>query len=341
MSPVILHTIATICFVAGKSGGHILPCITQAEQIKKEYPQKEMYLFSTGSELDNKIMSKHTHINHYIPSELNEVPYQKPWLIPYFCCNTAWYFGKSLYKLWQLKPEKVVSFGGFNSIPVCLGAKCLGIPFELYELNVEPGKATKLLSYFTDTIYTCFEQTKKYFPKHKCISFNYPVRFTTEDKKIDTTGLQKQFNFSPSRRTILILGGSQGSTLLNTTMKECIESYPEIANSIQIIHQTGDTDSENYHDFYKQYDIPAHVFAFHSKLQDFYNLADLIICRAGAGTLFEIKFFDKKCITIPHQTANTSHQILNALALQHEHPDKFTIIKQPEFNKDTLYQALC
>lgn len=330
----------TICFVAGKSGGHLLPCITKAKQLQEEYPNSEMYIFSTGNELDKKIIDKHPHVKHYIPATLWDVPYQKPWMLPFFACNAAWYFCKSMYKLWSLKPQKVISFGGFNSIPVCLAAKILHIPFEIYELNVEPGKATTFLSYFTDTIFICFEQTKKYFPKHSCQLFNYPVRFQNKDKALETKPLLKQYNLDNNKKTILVLGGSQGSTLLNAVVKDFVQTYPDLISSLQFIHQTGDLDYQNYKDFYEQYNIPAIVFGYHEKLQDFYNCADLIISRAGAGSLFEIKFFEKRCICIPHETANTNHQIKNVLALQQEYPDQFKIIKQLDFNKETLQQAL-
>lgn len=330
----------TICFVAGKSGGHLLPCVTKAKQLKNEFSQAQLYIFSTGNDIDKKIIDKHHFFQHYIPTILWDVPYQRPWLMPIFLGNVFWYFCKSMYKLWQLKPQKVISFGGFNSVPVCLAALLLQIPFELYELNVEPGKAISFLSYFTDTIYVCFHDTKKYFPKHKCILFDYPVRFSLEDKKYDKQQLLQKYNFSLGKKTIVILGGSQGSSLLNKTIKECIELYPDIANNIQVVHQTGYVDFEHYKDFYKQHNIPAVVFGYHEYLQDFYVLADIIVSRAGAGTLFEIKFFEKSCICVPHQTAQTNHQIKNILALQQELPLQFNIISQNEFTKDALYNAL-
>ena len=340
MSPLILNTIATICFVAGKSGGHLLPCITKAQQIKKEHPQTEIYLFSTGTELENKILNKQSYINNYAPTNLWDVPYQSPWLFPLFIGNATWYFFKSLYKLWNIQASKVVSFGGFNSIPVCLAAKILHIPFELYELNVEPGKATKFLSRFTSTIYTCFEQTKQYFPNNTCIRFDYPVRFTQQDKQHNKEQLLAEYNFSPTKKNILILGGSQGSTLLNEVFKEWLLQNPTTQQSIQIVHQTGGSESETYQKVYKELGIPAIVFGYHEQLQNFYNLADIIISRAGAGTLFEIKFFDKKCICIPHQTANTNHQIKNVLALQEENPHQFSIIQQSDFTPSTLLSQL-
>jgi UDP-N-acetylglucosamine--N-acetylmuramyl-(pentapeptide) pyrophosphoryl-undecaprenol N-acetylglucosamine transferase len=330
----------TICFVAGKSGGHLIPCITQAHEIQKEYPQAKLYLFSSGSELDKTILSKHEDIKHIIPTELDNPPYHKPWLLPWFAGKTAWYYFKSLYQLNQIKPQKVVSFGGFVSIPLILAAKTLGIPFEIYELNVEPGKATTFLSKFTDTIYICFQETAKYFPNKKCILFDYPVRFTQDDLIFDKEKLLQQYNLRNNKKTILILGGSQGSILLNQVFKDMIQKHPEMKEKIQVIHQTGTSDPFNYQEFYQSCGIACNVFSYSNQLQDFYNLADSIICRAGAGTMFEIKFFNKKCITIPHKTAQTDHQIKNVLKLQKDYPENFLIIKQDDFNDALLFNYL-
>lgn len=340
MSSVFLTTALTICFVAGKSGGHLLPCITQAKQILDQNPQAELYVFTSGSELDKTILQKHTHIQEYVPTTLDNPPYGQPWLLPWFALKTAWYFFKSCYKLHELKPGKVISFGGFICIPTCLAAKVLGIPFELYELNVEPGKATKFLSKLTKKVYTCFQSTQNYLPGVQCIHFDYPIRFTQKDLQFDRLKLLNQLHFEQHRKTLLILGGSQGSILLNQVVKAMLESHPEMAKNLQIIHQTGMSDPYDYAGFYKSLSIPAVVFGFHDKLQDFYNLADIILSRAGAGSLFEIKFFNKPCIVIPHETANTNHQIKNVLELAKEFPDQFSIIKQSEFDENTLFQAL-
>lgn len=340
MSSLILNSLMAICFVAGKSGGHLLPCITQATQMQQNRPQTQLYLFTCGSDLDYKIVNHYKNIHHIVPTSLDNPPYGQPWLLPWFACKTAWYFCKSLYQLWNIQPQKVISFGGFVAIPTCLAAKLLGVPIELYELNVEPGKATMFLSRFTDTIYTCFQSTQKYFPTKTCVHFNYPIRFTKQDLIFDKAQLLQQYNLQPNRMTILILGGSQGSILLNETFKDMIKLYPSIAQKIQVIHQTGISDPFNYSAFYQEHNIPAHVFGYCQTLQDFYNLADLIICRAGAGTLFEIKFFNKSCITIPHETANTNHQIKNVLELQEENPQQFQVIKQSEFTPEKLAQQI-
>ena len=119
-----------------------------------------------------------------------------------------------------------------------------------------------------------------------------------------------------------------------------IKDHPQLHQAIQVIHQTGGSVSQEYQQLYEELQIPALAFGYHEQLQDFYNMADIIISRAGAGSLFEIKFFNKPCICIPHETANTNHQIQNVLALQQEYPEQFLIINQSRFNSKQLYSTL-
>lgn len=319
-----------LCFVAGKSGGHLLPCITKAEKILKADKTSQIYLFSSGSDLDEKIMKKHTDIQHYVPATLDRIPYKKPWLFPLFCYEFGSYFFNSIYKLSQINPAKIISFGGLNSIPVCLAGKALGIPFELYELNVEPGQSINFLSYFTDTIHICFSQTAQYFKNKKCIVTPYPVRFTDADRTYNKKILCEEFKLDPTKKTILILGGSQGSLFVNQAIISSLKADSDLASQVQIIHQIGINDQDDYKEFYQSHNIPAIVFAYNEKLQNFYNLADLIICRAGAGTLFEVEFFKKQCVIIPLQTDTNDHQLQNAQAMVEMYPQQFSITLQQD-----------
>lgn len=330
MSTIIPKLILSICFVAGKSGGHLMPCITQAEKIIKNNKQVEAVLFSSGDKLEETIMAKHPAIKNIVPGQLDPLPKKQFWKLPIFCYKLARYFINSAIKLYQIKPTKIVSYGGLVSIPVCLAGKLLGIPFELYELNVEPGRTVKFLSHFTDCVHICFSETAKFFKNTKCKLFDYPVRFTKTDKQHNKGNLLQKFNLQKNKKTIVILGGSQGSIFINNTFIKAIKENPEIAHQIQVIHQTGSEDGTNYQDLYKDLNIPAFVFSYNERLQDFYNLADIIICRAGAGTLFEVKFFNKPCIIIPLETNFNNHQVRNAYAIAKMNAQKFTVILQKE-----------
>jgi UDP-N-acetylglucosamine--N-acetylmuramyl-(pentapeptide) pyrophosphoryl-undecaprenol N-acetylglucosamine transferase len=219
--------------------------------------------------------------------------------------------------------------GGLISSPVCLAGKLLQIPIEIWELNVEPGKTVKFLTKFVDTINICFDETQKYLPHKTCKLVDYPIRFNDESKKILKISILEKNNFLADKKTILIIGGSQGSQFINNLFKQFILKNLQFKEKIQVIHQTGSTEFD-WNKFYKMHNINAITFNFYDKMDEYYSISDLVICRSGAGTLAEIQFFEKKCITIPLETKSTSHQILNANNLAKRFPESFKVIKQNE-----------
>lgn len=140
--------------------------------------------------------------------------------------------------------------------------------------------------------------------------------------------------FDHNRTTLLLLGGSQGSVGLNTLFKNYIAGHPELYNHIQIIHQTGAKDQEGWNDFYRSKNIPALTFAFSDQVAQYYVLADILISRAGAGSMFEALFFEKQTIVVPLVASSTSHQIDNAVQLAEFHLDLFTLVDQQQAMRD-------
>lgn len=134
--------------------------------------------------------------------------------------------------------------------------------------------------------------------------------------------------FEFHKKTLFLLGGSQGSLQLNQWLKSFITRNRNFHEKLQIIHQTGHQTSFDWHSFYAQHNVPAFVFPFQKDVKPLYQLADLIMCRAGAGTLFEVKFFEKQCIVIPLVASTTSHQVDNARAMADMHPEFFTVLSQ-------------
>ncbi len=302
-----------ICCASGKSGGHIIPNLTLAHE-----HNAHILFFSGDSALDNKLLS-HKQVDWHIPLSLALIP---RWKAP-FKMMVA--FTKSFYYLIKHKPTMIISTGGIIAVPVCVAAFCLRIPIHLYELNATPGKAIKYLAPLATHVYVCFKETQKYFKRSTLVP--YPIRFTP-------TNPQPIAQFSPSRKTIMILGGSQGSQSLNTIWKQTIESNPSLAEKIQVIHQYGN-DTAAWDSFYTAHVIPALTFPFNNSIAALYPHADIVICRAGAGSLFETLHFKKKCITIPLETRATNHQVDNARAMAQEYPNLFTMIKESDLKKDT------
>lgn len=322
--------ISWICFVAGKSGGHILPCITLAQQIIQKHPAYRAAFFSTTEPLDKQLLGTSAIVSQHIPLAMTTFSKRTWYNFPKFIVLFTIAFFKSLYYLHKLKPEAILSTGSFVSVPVCLAAAVLKIPIELYELNAIPGRAIKILAPFAQKICVCFEESFKYLPAKKCRLTSYPIKFFNSTASINKSEVLSAFDLTTERKTILILGGSQGSLFINAAIRQMLEKAKMLYGDIQIIHQTGAIDSTDWKTYYDSLKIPAHVFSYNNTLERLYAVADVVICRAGAGTLAEISFFNKKCVTIPLETKSNDHQVNNATAAQKMRPELFKVVRQKE-----------
>ena len=327
-----------VCCVAGKSGGHIIPCLTVAQQNNTNNTQQLLF-FSSNTPLDTKILSDNKAVTWHItlPLSTRAGSYIKTlW-------NALSSFVISFFYLCKHRPTKIITTGGIVAIPTCIAGFILRIPIVIYSLDAVPGKAIKALTPLAQSIITCFASAQHYFPAHTCSVAPYPIKYTAADNHIDQQHAQKSLCLLPSysakackdwRKTVLILGGSQGSLFLNECMQQWITDPSFNAENIQIIHQTGSVDSTDWKAFYAAHNITAHVFSYYPDLALMYAAADLIVCRAGAGTLFEIKFFNKPCIIIPLSTSTTDHQVDNARAMAREYPELFCTIAQSDVERD-------
>ncbi len=325
------NRVITVCYAAGQSGGHIIPCLTLAARHKQEKPHSYVLFVSSNSAVDQTILEKNDVVDQHVPLFLS---HKRSWYrMPLLCMHLVWATLKSFYLLRRRKPSRIISTGGIVAVPVLIAGWLLRIPIDLYELNAVPGKATKAIAPLASRIYVCFAHAKQYFPKQRCVLTQYPIRFNNET----STPFSQ---FSNDRLTIFVQGGSQGSQLINRLIKKLIESHPELSTTIQLIHQTGSDRKTDWVKFYRQYEIPAHVFPYNHDMAPYYQQADLIICRSGAGALFESLHFQTSCITIPLETKRNTHQLDNAQAMISEHPELFTMIRQDEEVVGKLYQAI-
>ncbi|HJZ22845.1 MAG TPA: UDP-N-acetylglucosamine--N-acetylmuramyl-(pentapeptide) pyrophosphoryl-undecaprenol N-acetylglucosamine transferase [Candidatus Babeliales bacterium] len=332
----------TICYVAGKSGGHIIPCLTHAAREKREHRADKILFFTTNSKLDKDILSSNSIIDMHVALPYENFPGKKIWRYPYFFYTVIASIIQSLIVLIRERPIAVISMGGLVSIPVCFAARILRIDVILYELNVKPGKAIMQLAPWAKEVYIMFQETKKYFPTINCTKVSYPVRYSESVLLIKKEEAQKRLGLSKDYITILVLGGSQGSLFLNNLIKRLYDFDKNIFSKVQVILQAGGSDNFDWSAWYVQNNIPATIFAFKDDLSDCYVAADMIICRSGAGTLAETLFFKKPCITIPLQTAATEHQILNAHAYAKEYPHLFSVCQQADLEEsiEALYKQI-
>jgi UDP-N-acetylglucosamine--N-acetylmuramyl-(pentapeptide) pyrophosphoryl-undecaprenol N-acetylglucosamine transferase len=372
--------IPTLFVVAGGSGGHILPAIQFAKHWYDENNQNgQIYFFCHNTQFDQKLTEQSTFLHSTINLKMGKFKPRKPLSLILLLIHSTIAFCKSIIFTLRLKPKKIITTGGLIAIPLCLAGRVLGIEIELYELNVEPGKAINFLLPMATKIYTVFDKTKKLLTKkhtslkHRIIKTKYPVRFSKKEKVYDTKRLLSDINtmltkkqshlpFTQNRKTIFILGGSQGSVYLNSLSKKLIQEYPLLEMNIQIIHQTGaegvggggnlsqvsakqvyrGREIVALEDFYRSKNVPALTFSYTNSIKLFYQQADLIICRAGAGTLFELLFFNKQSIVIPLIASTTSHQVVNAREMADQFSKFFTVVEpqSPDVDVSKVCQAI-
>lgn len=323
-----------IAYVAGKSGGHIIPCISIRNQ---HYIKQKALFFTTDAALDASI------INNAIPDALH-VP------LPLNTSYTTWWkaivklvwrvcisFYRSLKMLRKHRPERIITTGGLIALPVCFAAYILRIPIDVYELNAIPGKTTKILRFIATSLYVCFHQAVSCFPSTVCSLVPYPLRYDPK-AAYDSDAIRISYGLQSHVFTVLVLGGSQGSVSLNNCIKNALlhKKY-----SLQVIHQTGSTDTTDWKEWYVIQGINAYVCDYEHNLAPLLAVADYVVCRAGAGTLFEVAYFKKPCTIIPLEGLGDNHQVANAYAMRQQKKDCVVMRQRDvESNPQSLMQQI-
>src|SRR3989344_2431005 len=242
---------------------------------------------------------------------------------------------KSIFVLLKFRPDAVVGFGGYVSIPVVLSAYILRITVVLHEQTLEAGLANKFLSKFATKICISWNSSRKYFPKEKTISTGNPIRkLSAQPQAVDI-----------KNRTIYITGGSSGSHFINVTIEGCIK---ELLEKYKVIHQTGD--AQEFHDFDRLTELKKTLpnnlgekytitkFVEPSEVGGILNKAALVIGRSGMNTITELIYFEKPSLLIPIPFSSNNEQLKNARFLEKLGLGK--ILLQNEVNPRRLLQAV-
>lgn len=221
------------------------------------------------------------------------------------------------------KPDVVLSFGGYVSVPITLSASILRIPVIIHEQTLEAGIANKLVARFARKICISWKQSGNFFPKDKTVLTGNPLRKEFEMGDLRTEKFIKGPHDKSSESTIYITGGSSGSHAINILIEGCVEKLLEKYN---IIHQVGS--SSQYNDFERleklRDNLPPELksgyrlykFIDPSKVADFLNKADLVISRSGINTVTELMYFGKPSVLIPLPYGQHQEQLKNAMFIK-------------------------
>lgn len=322
-----------VIIAGGKTGGHLFPGIAVAQALGRLRQDIRVLFVGTRAPFEISTLKKY-HLPHtaiYAKAIKGGSILAKLGSIIMISVSLF----QSIMILLRTQPGFVLGVGGFSSFTVVLAAWLLRIPTAIQEQNACPGLTNRMLSRFARTIFISFENTKGFTGNPKARFVGNPMRRTQASSPQDKSTL---YGFDRKKFTLLITGGSQGATSINKSMIEALELMGPQALNLNIIHQTGITDETEIKTAYQRLNIPATVNAFFHDMPQLQDMADLIITRAGAGTLSELCAKGKPAILIPFPFAADDHQTFNARAL--EEKGAAIMINDHELSGQTLMQTL-
>ncbi|KKT25365.1 MAG: hypothetical protein UW11_C0029G0016 [Parcubacteria group bacterium GW2011_GWA2_43_9b] len=308
-----------IAFTTGGTGGHLFPILAVAEELKNliktnvfQVPLGEgtdiEFMFLGPKTVGEEILSKEGIIHKTIMA--GKLRRYADWQNIFDILKIPCGLVQSLWHLFWFMPNVVFSKGSYGAVPVVLAAWIYRIPVIIHESDAEPGLANKFCAKFSQRVAISFSEAAKYFSPAKTALTGNPVRpslfgGTKEQAK-------ELFGLSGAKPVILILGGSQGAQAINDLI---FTSLLLLAGRCEIIHQCG----PNNYDMIKQMlgdktINEYHLFPFldNEQMKNALAAADLVIARAGAGTIAEIAALGKPSILIPLPDAAADHQLKNA-----------------------------
>ncbi len=323
-----------VIFAGGGTGGHLFPAIAMAEEFKRRYPESEIAFVGTKRGLEADVLPRRGFKLYYITIVgIKRRLDFKIILLPFYL---FWSLLQSFQILKGISPDLVVGTGGYVSFPVVFLAGLINIPSLIQEQNSYPGISTRILSLWASRVSLAYPESVKYFILKKNLKvIGNPVReeVARGGKKISL----KDFNLDPDKKTVLILGGSQGSKAINDAVLEGLDMLEEEKN-LQILWQTGKSDYPRIKDAVKRCKSKISVFPFLENMSEAYQSSDLLVSRAGALTLAEILCCGKPALLVPYPFAAGDHQRHNAESLKKRGAAE--VILQKDLNHRSLFKMV-
>jgi UDP-N-acetylglucosamine--N-acetylmuramyl-(pentapeptide) pyrophosphoryl-undecaprenol N-acetylglucosamine transferase len=308
----------------GGTGGHIYPAIAIANELKVRYPDAEFLFVGAKDRMEmEKVPQAGYSIEGLWISGLQRKLSFKNLMFPFKVISSLI---KAANIVRKFKPHAVVGTGGFASGPLLKVASGKGIPCVLQEQNSFAGITNKLLAEKVAKICVAYDGMEKFFPKDKIVRTGNPVRGDLVSLSDNKTEALDFFGLGAGKTTLLVLGGSLGARRINMLVERNLPFFKE--QGIQLVWQSG----KLYYEEYKKYESDdVKVVPFLNRMDFAYGVADIIISRAGAGSVSELCIVGKPVIFVPSPNVAEDHQTKNAQSLVDK--DAAIMIKEMELDK--------
>lgn len=319
----------------GGTGGHIFPAISIANALMQKHNNCEiLFVGAEGKmEMEKVPAAGYNIVGLPIRGLQRNLSKENLKFLPRLIKSLK--LAKNIVK--DFKPDVVVGVGGYASGPLLYMASKIGIPALIQEQNSYAGITNKLLAKKAQKICVAYEGMERFFPSEKIVLTGNPVRTDLHAINSKKTEALEYFGLKNDKKTILIVGGSLGARTINNSVLKSLELISK--NDVQIIWQTGKFYFEKVKAELENWNLPdLKVFDFLSKMDLAYAASDIVISRAGAGTISELCLVEKACILVPSPNVSEDHQTKNALALVDK--NAAVMVKDTEAEKSLIPEAL-
>lgn len=324
---------ATVLLAAGGTGGHVFPGLATAAALRERRPDLAVEFVGTKDRLEARLVPEAGFTLHTVPAMAFSRRLSPQMLrLPV----TLW---RAVGQVRSLIRERdvvaAVGFGGYTSMPLALAARLSGVPLIIHEQNAVPGLANRLVARAAEAVAVSFEQAQRGFGRTPTILTGNPVRpdllpTPAGEQTSAADALQAlrpaamaRFGLDPSRRTLLVFGGSQGALAINNAITTATWAQP---GSLQVLHAAGgrthdqtraawsaagvDPDGNATED-----GVKVVCVEFIQSMDLAYAAADVVVCRAGASSIAELTALAIPAVLVPYPHATADHQTANARAV--------------------------
>ncbi len=295
-----------VLFAGGGTGGHLFPAIAIARQVQRLMADAVIEFVGTRYGLEYRMKDDlgyplRTVSMRGLPRSISPALLAFPFRLIISVIQ-------ALAICRRFKPDIVVGTGGYVAAPALIAAALKNIPRAIQEQNSFPGLVTRKMARHVDIVFIAYRRSESYLPAGTSIkSIGNPIRRELTEGNRDAA--IAHFNLDPNRKTILILGGSQGARRINEAI---LQSIDHLDDRIQLLWQCGKRDYKDVAGRLDNKDIAVSLFPFSNNMELVYAAADLAIARAGALTIAELMACGIPAIFVPFPFAAADHQTHNA-----------------------------
>ena len=300
----------TVLLAAGGTGGHLFPAASLAQELQRRDYDVELATDMRAEKYGGDFPARAI---HRIPSAT--LTSRSPIAVWGTFTRLGIGFGGALRLLLRVKPQAVIGFGGYPTLPPIIAARALRIPTAIHEQNAVMGRANRLLSRFVDRIALSFMPTKLLGPEAqaKARLTGIPVR----DAVLKFRDIPYTAPDASSRLLLLVFGGSQGAHFFSDALPPALLRLPdEMRGRLTVVQQAREEDVAGLREAYARGKIAAHLAPFFRDLPERIATAQLVIARAGASTVAELAAIGRPCLLVPLPHALDNDQLENATRLQ-------------------------